>query len=432
LPAPRLQGSPGADSDTTLDLPRLATLLFAAAGVNLQRGGIAFRTSPSSGALFASELYLRVNRVPGLAPGLYHYHGGEHRLVRLPGGSGADTPAAAPDAELVASAVFRRSGHKYRDRTYRYVLADLGHLLENLRAAAAALGIEARPWQRFDEAALALRFGLDEADEGVLARWALGAGSTAAVAHDDNAHWQPAPLVAGSVLGVTDAVHRATSLRAAAAPGALAGSRPLATAPAAGPPGTAARIALPEPARATMPMLERIGQRRSERRYTRQPISQPALSALLDAMLRRVPPLMSPAVRVHLLTAAVAGLPAAAWRYEPEAHQLALHGPVDDLRNRARSAALSQDVVADAAAVLVLAIDRAAFMADAAGPARGYRHAFIEAGLVGERLYLEATALGLGCCGVGAFHDDEAAQLVGVDATREWIVHFATIGHLDR
>jgi nitroreductase len=75
----------------------------------------------------------------------------------------------------------------------------------------------------------------------------------------------------------------------------------------------------------------------------------------------------------------------------------------------------------------VLSIDRAAFAADALGPARGYRHAFLEAGLVGERVYLEAGARGLGVCGVGAFYDAEAAALVGIDPAREWVVHFAAL-----
>ena len=41
-------------------------------------------------------------------------------------------------AALVATAVLRRTGRKYGDRAYRCMLADLGHALENLRAAAAA------------------------------------------------------------------------------------------------------------------------------------------------------------------------------------------------------------------------------------------------------------------------------------------------------
>jgi nitroreductase len=42
--------------------------------------------------------------------------------------------------------------------------------------------------------------------------------------------------------------------------------------------------------------------------------------------------------------------------------------------------------------------------------ARVYRHLLIASGRLGQRVYLASTALGLGCCGVGAFFDDEAAQ----------------------
>ena len=38
------------------------------------------------------------------------------------------------------------------------------------------------------------------------------------------------------------------------------------------------------------------------------------------------------------------------------------------------------------------------------------------------------AARGLGACAVGAFYDDEAAALVGVDPAREWVVHFAALG----
>ena len=63
------------------------------------------------------------------------------------------------------------------------------------------------------------------------------------------------------------------------------------------------------------------------------------------------------------------------------------------------------------------------FMADldandrAWGP-RGYRYAMMTAGRMGQRLYLTATAMGLGCCGIGAFYDGEAGQFLGL--ARSW------------
>ena len=97
-----------------------------------------------------------------------------------------------------------------------------------------------------------------------------------------------------------------------------------------------------------------------------------------------------------------------------------------NLRATAQAAAFHQDVIGGAAVVFVLAIERATFAADASGPARGYRHAFIEAGLVGERIYIEASAGGLGVCAVGAFYAAMAAA-VAIDPGREWVVHFAAL-----
>jgi SagB-type dehydrogenase family enzyme len=52
------------------------------------------------------------------------------------------------------------------------------------------------------------------------------------------------------------------------------------------------------------------------------------------------------------------------------------------------------------------------------GP-RGYRYAMMTAGRLGERLYLLATAMGLGCCGIGAFYDGEARQLLRLKETEK-------------
>jgi len=408
-----------------LDLAALAALLWHTAAVNLVRGSIHFRTAPSSGALFATELYVAAHDVAGLRPGLWHYDPQRHALQRL-GDAPADpwalgSPLRAK-AHLVATAVFRRSGHKYRDRCYRYVLADLGHALENLRASAAALAVPARFETAFDESHAASTLGLDEAEEGVLALVALQ--PTAQVVAPGSAAWRAASLPAGIALGVTEAIHRATSLRI----DPLASVKPLAA--AAPPPAQepAPAIKLPTPRVHRVGALEAIARRRSIRRYADTAIAQDTLSALLDAAVRRAVPTYSDAVRISVLAQAVQDLPQAAWRYRREGHELVLRSAEPALRDRSRSAALDQEVIGDAALVVVLSIDRAAFGADALGAARGYRHAFFEAGLIGERLYLEGVALGLGVCGVGAFYDDEAAALIGVEPAREWVVHFTALG----
>ena len=46
---------------------------------------------------------------------------------------------------------------------------------------------------------------------------------------------------------------------------------------------------------------------------------------------------------------------------------------------------------------------------------RGYRYAMLNAGRLGQLIYLGATALGLGCCGIGALYDGEAQKLLSLN-----------------
>jgi SagB-type dehydrogenase family enzyme len=436
LPLPEARRAASPRQTTALDAAALADLLWHAAGVSARSGGIAFRTSPSSGALFATELYVLALRVDGVPAGLWHFDVPGHALAPVAAGAidgdafGTGPLPADTLALLVATAVFRRSGHKYRDRTYRYVLADLGHALENLRVVAGPHGAQPTLLPAFDEARMARALGIDEAQEGVLAAMLLQPAPAAALPALRPSAWSPPALAPDqpALLGLTDAIHRATSLRGAA-PLPPAGHHPLRR---TAQPVSAPLEPLPrEPSRVTDP-LALIARRRSLRRYANDPVPLADLAAMLAAMTAPGP-LLSDALRIDFVARRVAGLAPGAWRYHPGPHALerrAGHGESDGdgLRQRARAAGLDQDVVGDAAVVFVLAIDRAALAADPLGAARGYRHAFIEAGLAGERIYLEAGARGLGVCAVGAFYDDEAAALVGNDSSREWIVHFAAMG----
>ena len=76
-------------------------------------------------------------------------------------------------------------------------------------------------------------------------------------------------------------------------------------------------------------------------------------------------------------------------------------------------ACLEQDWLTGAA-LHFLFLTNLAVLEETYGP-RGYRYAMIQAGRLGQKVYLGATALGLGCCGIGAFYDDEAAEIIGLN-----------------
>lgn len=393
-----------------IGLAELGEMLFLSVGITGRRGGHVLRAAPSSGGLFPSELYVIVRNVDGLDAGLYHYDPEQHRLDVL--GSVPDTKitqgASQADITVILTSVFRRTGYKYRDRAYRYAVADGGHVLENLRITAHSAGLEARLVPRFDEQQVARMLGVDDVEEGTLAVMDLqrGARKSAGAIHAsrDSFSVPPAPLTAP--LGVTGLVHRATSLRALPAS------------------DMTDEIVLPPPLPASATVSGTILQRRSQRRFLAEPLPLQVLSSMLADVAQA--PQLSDAIGIHLVVNRVDGLSPGIYRYLRE-HVLA-RVREGDFAAAAQSAALSQEVIGGAAVVLVLSANRERMLAE--GP-RGYRHGFLEAGMLGERWLLGAVARGLAACPVGAFYDEETAALIGVDARREWVLHFAALGRME-
>lgn len=134
----------------TISLPHLSQLLSATQGITHTAFGHPFRACPSAGALYPIETYLVVNRVEGLTPGLYHHYVPEHLLeVLAQGPFDSDLAEAALEQDMartasvvfVWTAVVQRSKWKYKERGYRYIYLDAGHIGQNLYLAATALDL---------------------------------------------------------------------------------------------------------------------------------------------------------------------------------------------------------------------------------------------------------------------------------------------------
>lgn len=170
-------------ADKPLGLEQLSYLLWASTGIQRRERGIEFRTAPSAGALYPVETYLAVNNVRDLPSGIYHYPVAAHVLEELkPGDFGPDAAAAALGQTMCADApvtfiwtgIFQRSKWKYRQRAYRYVYLDAGHVAENLALAAVALGLgSCHIGALYDDEANAL-IGVDGTEESVIYMTAVG------------------------------------------------------------------------------------------------------------------------------------------------------------------------------------------------------------------------------------------------------------------
>jgi SagB-type dehydrogenase family enzyme len=132
-----------------LTLEELSRLLYAAQGITSDLG---LRTAPSAGALYPIEVYAIAHNVVDLEPGLLHYAVNSHELERVDTGDLREALVAAALGQahvgsggvaLVLTAIFQRARWKYRERTYRYVLMEAGHIAQNVYLAATSLGLGA-------------------------------------------------------------------------------------------------------------------------------------------------------------------------------------------------------------------------------------------------------------------------------------------------
>jgi SagB-type dehydrogenase family enzyme len=421
--------------DARLTLEQLSAILYHAQGVNQtierRNRSLDLRTAPSAGALYPVNIYVVVDDVAGLEPGVYSYHpkrgalilvkAGKNALWQLATASGSPGAYDTAPAALVLTTTFGRTAFKYEERAYRYVAMDTGHAAYNLSLTAATLGWRAPMIARFDDGAVATALGLDGTDEAPLLLIPIGKADKPS----PEPLFASAPAVAGQ-RSFVDLIHGGTSLRMAGGGGPL--PRHPATAPAPAP----TDIALPAPAQG-LPLLEAIRARRSGRDYTNATMTLAELSALFAASAgeRADTPAQDPLLvtsaplGLYAVVRNVAGLAPGVYRYLPLAHALAPRR-AGDLSAAAEAACVQQEFCRTADVVFVKTVRWAdLFLPDGD---RGYRYANLRAGVVGEGLYVEAAALGLGVCGVGAFQDPDVAALVGVDPREEAPLYITTVG----
>jgi SagB-type dehydrogenase family enzyme len=138
-------------SRQSITFSELSQLLWATQGITAREWGYDFRASPSAGALYPIETYLVVNQVEEIPPGLYHYNVKEAQLILLKEGLfGSDLQYAGLGQEMLSeaacvfiwTAIVERSKWKYRERAYRYIYMDAGHIGQNFYLAATALNLE--------------------------------------------------------------------------------------------------------------------------------------------------------------------------------------------------------------------------------------------------------------------------------------------------
>ncbi len=202
----------------------------------------------------------------------------------------------------------------------------------------------------------------------------------------------------------------------------------------------APKVTLPEPPRDQgLSWEEIIAQRRSRRDYTNESLSLEELSRLLYAAsgitepnreFRAAPSAgalypIETYVVVHNVTELEPGL----YHYTVADHAVE-QLQTGDLRGPLVVAGIGQEMLGQAAVCFILTglFQRTRWKYHE----RSYRYVLLEAGHIGQNLYLAATSMKLGACAVGAFLDDNLNDLLGLDGQEEAALYLIAVGKLER
>jgi len=167
-------------SSDPLTLEELSFLLWAVAGVRgiRKERESAFRMVPSGGCRHPFETYLLVNRIDGVAPGLYHYQPFEHDLCfirEIPNQSeqvkeaclGKIFCAEAP-VLFVWTAIPYRTEWRFGPVSPKLIAQDSGHICQNLYIAAESIGCGTCAVGAYHQHKADRLIGVDGADEFVI------------------------------------------------------------------------------------------------------------------------------------------------------------------------------------------------------------------------------------------------------------------------
>jgi len=392
-----------------------------------------YRSAASAGALYPTEIYVLSNGLTDLEDGLYHFSIPEHSLVKLRASDPLMKDLGSDDTPLTffLTAIFFRSAWKYRNRSYRYHLLDTGHVLENLALSLKALGLPCDITFDFDDLALNHLLGLDEDREVALALCRLkGKPDSRKAFHT------------GVIEALPEKVKKASrvSPREFDVPEVLTVHRAGYEVPSGKPvlnmcnafgilPEYRVPFPVTSPPDMVLPYPDAVFRRRSSRNFVAETLPLSNLSALLKVITTMGGDDMDrygTTICTGFLAGGVEFLSDGFYVMDDHREGLGLVKP-GVFMNAMSHICLDQEWMASASLHVLFMTDMKSL--EQSWGARGYRYAMMTAGMMGERLYLAASVLGLGCCGIGAFYDGEASLLLGLNESSR-VLYVVSLGIL--
>jgi len=401
------------------------------------------RSAPSAGALYPAITYVLVNTVEGIDPGLYHYDVQNHQLHRINSAPGLTEKlrAAVPmpvlldnaNVVFIYTANYYRSSWKYGKRAYRYILLDTGHVAKNALLGAETFGYQGNPIGCFDDQRINTLLQIDDNEEGALLLLPLGKGKEAPPITQKSAVQAAPKLLSGKADQLVLLAHGQTGLtldHSHQTTGRTANNKLVEKSYP-----TLPVIDLPDTTEAGAPLTSTIMNRRSVRTWADKAMTQTQLSSLLyysfGVKNENGTDLADPTIggdrflNLYLIIHRVEGIDPGVYYYNRRQHNLS-QIQKGNFRRATTQAALAQSVVGQSCVCFVLTTSTARL--DHSDGDRSLRYAGLEAGMIGENIYLQTEALGLGCTGIGAYFDDEVSELINVPPEEEAITYLLATG----
>ena len=425
-----LDMKPEASCPAGIDIKTLSTILYLTYSITAKAkysgGTYYYRSAASAGALYPVEIYVMIRDMDGLDDGIYHYNILDNSLMVLRKGdfSGFTGTTTFPQSKnrpllsFILSSIFFRSSWKYRDRAYRYHLLDTGHVLQNLILA---LNISSMPFNKiydFDDEKINRLIGTDEYREAALSIINIPGEETLKDNNFTDIDTLPRDIITASIMSGSDTDY--PSIRELHEAGKIPPHKEI-------PENTVAdNYSLTEkwrdientdnPEKAIL-YPECLFRRRSKRNFVNEKISQNDFMRILDILSvdamtnngktcgHEILKISFFAEKIDRVTPGLYVLDRTQRRFgkvrEGEFGEKIAHTCLDQewLKNAGLHFLISCNIEES----------------DKKYGSRGYRYAMMDAGKVGQLLYITTTSLGLGCCGIGAFYDDEAINLVDLE-----------------
>jgi len=187
---------------------------------------------------------------------------------------------------------------------------------------------------------------------------------------------------------------------------------------------------LPPPQlKGTLTLEEALAKRRSVREFSDTPLTLAELGQLLWAAQGMTHPAglrAAPSAGALYPLEVYAVTRQAAYHYLPRGHQMTMHVQ-GDVRSALHAAALRQDPVLKAPAVIIIAAVYAR-TAQKYGEERSPRYVHLEAGHAAQNVLLQAAALNLGAVPIGAFEDNRVKQVLALPSDQQPL-YLIPVGH---